>query len=255
MNKKKVAKKILSIALIAALLGSGATVLPAVVPESGIIASAALVYENFEYIVQNDVVTITKYTGSEEEVTIPSTIDGYAVKYLRGTFSSNKTVKKVTIPSGIVGIGDYTFNSCINLTDISFPGSVETINNTSFTGCSDITIYCEKGSAAQTFAEKNNIKYEILLALENNSSISSDRIYTGEKVTINAASAGGITPYTYSYLYKLSTKSTWNRLSDGFVSDTQKSLKLGKAGDYEIRVIVMDSEEITAEKIFKINVL
>ena len=55
------------------------------------------------------------------------------------------------------------------------------------------------------------------------------------------------------YCYKLSTKASWNRITDSFVSDTSKFLKLGKAGEYDVKVIAKDSNGAASEKTFNVT--
>ena len=91
-------------------------------------------------------------------------------------------------------------------------------------------------------------------ALLNNTVLSADAVSKGETVQIDASAAGGLAPYTYAYFYKLSTKGSWNKLSDGYISDTSSSVKLGKVGTYNIKVITKDSAGTKAEKIFTVDV-
>ena len=86
------------------------------------------------------------------------------------------------------------------------------------------------------------------VSLRNGSSLSETKIMAGEVQTITASATGGKAPYTYRYLYKLSTKNKWNDLSGGFVSDTSKTLAMRKNGVYNVRVIVKDSLGNTVDK-------
>ena len=89
--------------------------------------------------------------------------------------------------------------------------------------------------------------------LENTSSVDNEAVPAGSKVTITGSAKGGSPDYTYAYFYKLSTKNSWNKISDGFVSDTSQTLKLGKPGEFELRVIVKDSDGRTDEKRFVVS--
>ena len=91
--------------------------------------------------------------------------------------------------------------------------------------------------------------------LENTSSVDNEAVPAGSKVTITGSAKGGSPDYTYAYFYKLSTKNSWNKISDGFVSDTSQTLKLGKVGDYDIKVIVKDSDGCTIEKLLKVTAI
>lgn len=78
---------------------------------------------------------ITKYTGSEEKVTIPSTIGGKPVKSLKGTFEYNRTVTEVTIPESVIYLENGVFNDCRSLTKVNFLGAPKQIRDGVFADC------------------------------------------------------------------------------------------------------------------------
>lgn len=59
-------------------------------------------YEGYYWGIEGYFAILVAYTGTEQNVTVPSTIGGYPVKVLDGTFAGNDTVKSVTIPEGVV---------------------------------------------------------------------------------------------------------------------------------------------------------
>ena len=125
-------KKVLSFVLILALV---LTCSVAAVPVS------ALELWDFEYKVNSDgTATITDYYGEVTELVIPSTLDGY----------------KVT------EIGSYAFRDCSSLTGITIPASVTSIGDDAFCGCDKLTIYGEKNSAAESYAEMLGIAFVAL---------------------------------------------------------------------------------------------
>ena len=108
-------------------------------------------------------------------VTIPNSITsiGYGV-FVGCSFTS------IDIPNSVTSIGDYAFSYCTSLTSVTIPNSVTSIGeaafegcsftsidipnsvtsidtNYAFKGCTNLTIYCEQGSYAETFANENNI--------------------------------------------------------------------------------------------------
>ena len=95
---KAILKKILSISLCAALTGGTAVTLPAIVPGSGITASAADTYSwgDYEYTINSDdTIKITKYTGHTSDLVIPQTIGGRKVMEIdKFVFNGNTTIKK-----------------------------------------------------------------------------------------------------------------------------------------------------------------
>lgn len=76
-------------------------------------------------------ITITKYNGNDEQVTIPSAVDGAPVRAIgESAFRENKTVKKVVIPDGVQYIGTYAFLNCSALEDVTVPSSVKSVGLT-----------------------------------------------------------------------------------------------------------------------------
>lgn len=68
-------------------------------------------------------VTITKYTGKESTVILPSTISGWPVtKIGEAAFQDNSTITSVTIPDSVTEIGANAFAGCTNLTSVTYGG-------------------------------------------------------------------------------------------------------------------------------------
>ena len=116
----------------------------------------------WQYEVEENVATITGYTGTETNITIPSTIDGYMVKAIgRAAFYQNTNIKSVTIPNTVEDIEEGAFADCTNLsnitlgnavqyiapyafqktkiTSINIPASVDNLNNLAFFHCENLT--------------------------------------------------------------------------------------------------------------------
>lgn len=89
------------------------------------IPSFALTYNNFTYEIVDENVVITKYTGSESTVLVPSQIDGLNVQKIgENAFKDNKTITSVTVSSGVKDIGARAFENCIFLATISLPDTI-----------------------------------------------------------------------------------------------------------------------------------
>lgn len=68
-------------------------------------------------------VTITKYTGTESTVILPSTINSWPVtKIGEAAFQDNTTITSVTIPASVTEIGSNAFAGCTNLTSVHYAG-------------------------------------------------------------------------------------------------------------------------------------
>ena len=68
-------------------------------------------------------VTITKYTGKESTVILPSTINSWHVtKIGEAAFQDNTTITSVTIPASVTEIGANAFAGCTNLTSVTYGG-------------------------------------------------------------------------------------------------------------------------------------
>ena len=81
-------------------------------------------------LVENDLpdhfpktVTITKYTGTESTVILPSTISSWPVtKIGEDALKDNTTITSVTIPASVTEIGSNAFAGCTNLTSVKYGG-------------------------------------------------------------------------------------------------------------------------------------
>ena len=110
-------------------------------------------------------VTITKYTGAEANVSIPSTIEGKSVKYLGyRAFSGNTWIVSVNVPDTVTRIGDGfwggCFNGCTNLSVVSGMANVTYIGSEAFYNCSNLTTVSFGTSLAEIddHAFKNCVK-------------------------------------------------------------------------------------------------
>ncbi len=95
---------------------------------------------DFEWKEEGGGITVTKYSGSAEIVTIPETIGGKTVlKIARDAFKNNETMKQIVVAKTITTIEGYAFQNCkaletVTLFDKSF--GQNGIADSSFYGCS-----------------------------------------------------------------------------------------------------------------------
>lgn len=67
-------------------------------------------------------------------------------------------LRYVEIPERITSLPSNTVNDCESLQYIKIPPSVTSIADTAINTCPNVTIICQKGSAADTYAQSKNIK-------------------------------------------------------------------------------------------------
>ena len=135
--------------LLALLIVAGASPASAVIKTFGSSALTAYaegsVEEDYNFTVNEDgnTVTITKWLGSDSDVTVPETLDGKTVTVI-GTwaFAQIESITKVTLPDTVTEIGDSAFNGCTALTDVVLQAGLKTIGSTAFGSCgiTEITI-------------------------------------------------------------------------------------------------------------------
>ncbi len=113
----------------------------------------------FEYTIENNQVTITKYTGEYETVVIPSSIENTPVTKIGEIAFEDTEVISVTIPSGVTLVDWFAFRGCYRLTDIYIPDSVTKINYGVFDGASKVKIHCCSDSYAEKYAKSFAIQY------------------------------------------------------------------------------------------------
>ena len=72
--------------------------------------------EEYNYTTNNGTITITKYTGSGGDVTIPSTINGLPVTSIGfGAFQGCSSLTSVTLGNSVTSIGINAFHNCTSL--------------------------------------------------------------------------------------------------------------------------------------------
>ena len=119
--------------------------------------------KEFDYIVENGGITITKYLGNKTSVQIPNKIEGLPVLKIGENAFSNTKVKSVTLPSDCIEIDWFAFYGCYALTTVYISSNVNTIGYGAFDSCSkSLTIYCDKNSYAQKYAQSFGLSYSYI---------------------------------------------------------------------------------------------
>ena len=159
-NVKKLLKGTLCLALLCALClasASAATAAPTPI-QSG----------DYWYILhQEGSAEITKYTGKEETLLIPSELDGHPVTGIGDyAFSDRRSLTSVTIPDSVTSIGDDAFGDCRSLTSVTIPDSVTSIGDDAFSRCPDLTLTVPWGGYAAKYCKENRLRYTYSDALD-----------------------------------------------------------------------------------------
>lgn len=96
--------------------------------------------DSYEYKINDDgTAEITKYTGLESELTIPSELDGYKVcKIAEGTFFHCENLSSITVPDSVTTIQVYAFAGCTSLTDIKLSENLTSLGIVAFSGCTNL---------------------------------------------------------------------------------------------------------------------
>ena len=107
--------------------------------------------DSFTYVEYEDYIEITRYTGSDSEVIIPSEInDKPVIRIGTGAFNGSN-VSKIVLPDGLLTIGFTAFDGCVNLKEIIIPKSVTFIDIPCFDHGTNITIYFENAEFGMNY--------------------------------------------------------------------------------------------------------
>ncbi len=106
-------------------------------------ASSGSTGEGFVYSIENDEVTIERYTGKETHVLIPTKIDGYSVTTIGERAFANTEIIMVSIPGTVKTICDFAFENCYVET-VELNEGIKSIGDAAFFGCSifEVIIPC-----------------------------------------------------------------------------------------------------------------
>lgn len=105
--------------------------------------------EEFSYSIENNVVIIKGYLGSDTKITIPDKIEGSIVTTIgEDAFSHNQSIESITIPDSVTELEEDAIHNCENLTTITMSESLfntyyrEDIGEFSYTiyGCPNLYI-------------------------------------------------------------------------------------------------------------------
>jgi hypothetical protein len=101
------------------------------------------------YTTDDGSITITRYTGTNDTVDIPGTLDGLPVTAIGyAAFYACSNLTSITIPGSITSIEPFAFEDCTGLTRVTIPESVTNLGEAAFYGCQRLGRVTIPGSIA-----------------------------------------------------------------------------------------------------------
>lgn len=96
---------------------------------------------------EDGTITITGYTGTDTQISIPESIDGMTVSGIADrAFFENTSLISVTFPETLTEIGDYAFFSCTRLGSASLPSGLQILGEGAFEGCKSLAAVTVPGT-------------------------------------------------------------------------------------------------------------
>lgn len=114
---------------------------------------------DFETSVYDGRLTITKYTGSDENVVIPAAIGGQPVVAVGREAFSGARVKRVVIPDHIVRVEEQAFIYCASLTNAAIGRGVTNIGAGAFRNCTRLESFTV-GAANPAYAGADGVLFD-----------------------------------------------------------------------------------------------
>lgn len=114
----------------------------------------------FLYTITDSGAILTGYTGKDQTLVIPSSIDGYEIIAIADNAFDSPTIKEIVVPSGVEKIGWFAFSECYSLSSITLPDSVISIGYSAFPQRnSKFNIICSAESFAAKYAQSYGINH------------------------------------------------------------------------------------------------
>ena len=127
--------------------------------------------KDFEYRMQDGVAYLTKYTGNDEFVVIPETLNGAPVYGIMSrVFEGNQTMKSLMITKNVRKIADRAVFECASFENLYFSDSVTEMTDGAFQKCDNFhRLYLLAVVQPRYLSSRNGtyaIKYERLITAE-----------------------------------------------------------------------------------------
>lgn len=130
------------------------------------VLSAAAAESDFEYKITGSEAALIKYSGSSEELVIPSETDSFDVCTIGDGYEQiarKDLLEYVSVPDSVRLISDYAFFEMKNLKNVVLGNSVETIGRYAFDGCTSLAYISIPDSVSEigsySFSGDKNLEY------------------------------------------------------------------------------------------------
>ena len=98
---------------------------------------------NWDYVIDNNEVTITGYLGKEKEVRVPEKINNYPVTVIASSaFNRNGNIRYVYLPNSVKTIESNAFSECNRLNEVFIGSGMKTIDKNAFSQCRSLAVVC-----------------------------------------------------------------------------------------------------------------
>ena len=165
--KKRILSLVLTLVMLLSVSPLGALNLTA--------SAETLTDGDFEYSVVNNEATITDYTGSATNLTIPDILGGNKVTHIGDSaFAFCTALQSIEIPDSVTTIGGEAFWHCAALTSITIPDSVTTIGDMAFSFCATL----KSVAVGNSVTEIVNTMFRYCTALESISVDANNNYYS-----------------------------------------------------------------------------
>jgi hypothetical protein len=101
-----------------------------------LLASSVVVQAQFNFMTNDGSISISAYTGTNDNVVIPEETNGYPVTSIGSSaFSYKFAISNVVISTGITSIEFFAFWDCSDLCSVTIPDSVTNVGDYAFASC------------------------------------------------------------------------------------------------------------------------
>ena len=130
---------------------------------------------------------LTGYTGSKENLIIPSGIGNHRITAIgENAFADNSKLREVTIAAGIKTIGEGAFYYCTNLEKVNIPITVTSIGEDAFYGCNKLKeVIIPDNCAISQYSFSHSTK--VTKYTSGNNSVSIDTDFDDETVSCSSS--------------------------------------------------------------------